>query len=266
VSKKIVLNYHSSLDFDLASLGKEDILIFWGDFLHAHHYLKNDLLRLTDKRRVDLRKFIPKFFKNPKWQRFEKDTYLDWTYEFYLLQGAANKHWKKTISFGTTLIGDHDFELMKQKNYMDSFTKFIRNLDRIWTRDIYSALQAAHIRQDYSKSYLGVDTALLISPEDYDRILDKPTITVPSGEYIVTHFARTDVSINLLLNLADRISEELEMPLYWLPWLLNLDNQKFKNMEARFRTSIHELETDNYSNLIHSLKHSSLVLNPQLNI
>lgn len=252
------LEYLSSLDFDLSMLEKNDILVFWGDFLHAHHYLKNDLLRIARKRK--LKNYFFDLFKNPKLQRFNNNNYLDWAYEFYLLQGSEQKHWKGSISFGTTLIGDHDFEIMKQENYMNSFTKFIQNLDHIWTRDVYSALQAAHIRQDYSKSYLGVDAALLIGPEDYDFILDLPNVTIPDQHYIVTHFARTEAPINNLLSLAERIGHTLNMPLFWLPWIVDLDDEKFEAMDKKFKGAIRELEAKNYSDLIHSLKNASLVV------
>lgn len=250
VTDTMHLHYNSSLDFDLSMLGKDDILVFWGDFLHAHHYLKNDLLRIARKRK--LKHYLFDLFKNPKLQRFNDNNYLDWAYEFYLLQGAEQKHWKGSISFGTTLIGDHDFEIMKQKNYMDSFTKFIQNLDRIWTRDVHSALQAAHIREDYLKSYLGVDAALLIAPEDYDSILDVPSVTLPEEKYILTHFARTEAPINQLLTLAQRISIELKMPLFWFPWLNHLDEN--------FKGSLDEINAGSYSDLIHTLKNASLVV------
>jgi hypothetical protein len=150
------------------------------------------------------------------------------------------------------LIGDHDFEILKQANYINSFTKFIQNLDRIWTRDVHSALQAAHIRQDYTKSHLGVDAALLIAPEDYDTILDVPTVILPEEKYILTHFARTKAPINQLLALAQRISLELVMPLFWLPWLNHLDE--------KLKDSFDEIDAGNYSDLIHTLRNASLVV------
>jgi hypothetical protein len=252
VTEQIVLNYNGSLNFDLSMLGKNDILVFWGDFLHAYHYLKNDLSRISKLRKPNLKNYISKFFRNSKWKRFEGENYLDWAYEFYLLQGFEQKRLKGKISFGTTLIGDHDFEILKQANYINSFTKFIQNLDRIWTRDVHSALQAAHIRQDYSKSYLGVDAALLIAPEDYDTILDAPTVTLPEEKYILTHFARTEAPINQLLALAHRISLELEMPLFWLPWLNHLDE--------KLKDSLNEIDAKSYSDLIHTLRNASLVV------
>lgn len=250
VTDKMVLNYNGSLNFGLSMLGEKDILVFWGDFLHTHHYLKNDLLRIARKRK--LKHYFFDLFKNPKLQRFNDNNYLNWAYEFYLLQGSEQKHWKGSISFGTTLIGDHDFEIMEQENYINSFTKFIQNLDRIWTRDVHSALQAAHIRQDYSKSYLGVDAALLIGPEDYDAMLDAPSLILPKEQYILTHFARTKAPLDQLLALAQRISLELEMPLFWLPWLTHLDEN--------FKDSFDEIDATNYSDLIHTLRNASLVV------
>lgn len=252
VSDKLQLDYQGSLEFDLNRLSEHDILVYWGDFLHAFHYLKNDLSRISKLRKPNLKNYIAQFFRSPKRKRFESENYLDWAYEFYLLQGVEQKRWKGSISFGTTLIGDHDFEIMKQENYIDSFTKFIRNLDHIWTRDVHSALQAAHIRQDYSKNYLGVDAALLIAPEDYDRLLDSPTISIPDEKYILTHFARTEAPINQLLALAQRISLELKMPLFWLPWLVPLDED--------LKNSLGEIDAENYSDLIHSLRNASLVI------
>jgi hypothetical protein len=113
-------------------------------------------------------------------------------------------------------------------------------------------LQAAHIRQDYTKSHLGVDAALLIAPEDYDTILDTPTVTLPEEKYILTHFARTEAPIDQLLALAQRISLELEMPLFWLPWLNHLDE--------KLKDTFSEIDAGNYSDLIHTLRNASLVV------
>ncbi len=260
ITDKLTLQYQGSLNFDLKMLKKEDILIFWGDFLHAHHYLKNDLFRITKEKIDKPKKYIPKFLQNKKLYDYNENSYLHSSYRFYLLKNVKKWHWGKTISFGTTLVGDDHFNIMKQENYCEAFTYFIKNIDRIWTRDMYSALQISHIRKEYSHSYLGIDAALLIGPDDYDTFLDKPSINLPDADHILTHFIRTKAPIDQLLSLADNLAKELEMPLYWLPWLRQLDDKRFHIQTPTLKDSILQLEAKTYSDLIHSIRNASLLI------
>lgn len=258
VSNNLELKYNSYLDFDLKNLTDQDSIVFWGDFIHAHNYLKDGLFKLTRKSKKDIRKYLPSFFRKKEEFSFEKQNYFVEVCNFYLLKGIENKHWNKTLSFGTTLVGDSIFDI--DDDYHEMLNNFVQNVDYIKTRDLYSALQIAHEKKEYKKSYLGVDAALLNSYDDYKSFLDIPTAKISNQKYIVAHFARTKISINESLEFANKFGKSLNMDLHWLPWLRSLNDKKYKNLNSNFRNSIRDICDEDYSNLIHNLKNASLVI------
>jgi hypothetical protein len=50
VTKKVTLSYESSFNLDFHKLHQDDIVVYWGDFIHANLYMQNDLSRITKKK------------------------------------------------------------------------------------------------------------------------------------------------------------------------------------------------------------------------
>ncbi|MFT7880720.1 MAG: polysaccharide pyruvyl transferase family protein [Sulfurimonas sp.] len=259
VTNKIKLDYQGSLDFNFDALNHDDILVYWGDFLHAQHYHQKDLHKLTKKPKSLSRRFIKSMFFRDKNIKLDKESYIPYVQNFYL-PNCKQKRWKETISFGTTLVGDNDFDIFSQEEYQQSFYSFINGLDRMWTRDVMSATQVSHIRNDYQCNYLGIDAALLVDTKDYEAVLDEPTFEIPKPEYILTHFARSEEDINKLMNFTVSLKEEMNMPLYWIPWLNPLNHERFASLEASLKKSVEDINTESYSDIIHLLKNAKLVI------
>ena len=259
VTKKIHLLYEGYLNINYDDFTSEDILVFWGDFIHSRHYLQHDLKRITKKRRRDINTYIPPILKSKKQNAYSSSEYLNLVYNSYLLKDQDQKKLKGSISFGTTLIGDSDFFNNQDKEYKKSFTNFVKNLDYIWTRDVHSALQVSHLRNDYDKSHLGVDAALIIGKDEYLNVLDDPSFQISKKDYILTHFTRTKAPINSMLNISHEISKKINADLFWIPWLSRINEEKFSNKDKKF-DYIKEICDTNYSDLIHAVMNSKLIV------
>jgi len=267
ITNNFTLKYESLIGFKFDSLSSDDILIYWGDFLHSNHYIKNDLKRIANRRKTSLKRKIFNFLKQQKNEKVEKeakiyDNYLDLAYKYHLLENIE-PHWKKTISFGTTFVGDSEITNFYDDRYNNAFNEFIQNkVDNIFVREVFSAFQIAHIKNDYYNSYLGIDAALLNNWSDYKKIIDqKPYFKqMDNTKYILIHFTRTHANINELLNFVFKINEKLKLDIYWIPWLVDINHKQFSKIKHKYKKNIKKLKTNDYSDLIYAIKNASLII------
>ncbi|QIS14250.1 polysaccharide pyruvyl transferase family protein [Nocardia arthritidis] len=185
-----------------AELADHDAVVFWGDFLHARHYLEQDAVYwLTRQQLVN--------------NRDEARSLLD---PALLLSTAPDEVIAKTIAYGGTVLHNtqHDYA---DDDYRSAFFRLVSRCRMIWMRDAISAATVTHIRQDYAKSHFGTDAALLLRLEDLDFLprsgwADESDSGATIGVFVGS---RTDTP-NWLPELWQALSDRLGARPEWFPW------------------------------------------------
>ncbi|MEU7145426.1 polysaccharide pyruvyl transferase family protein [Nocardia sp. NPDC046473] len=184
-------------------LADYDAVVFWGDFLHARHYLEQDALYWLTRQQVVA-------------TRAEARDLLD---PALLLSTAPDEVIAKTISYGSTVLHNtqHDYA---DDSYRSAFFRLVSGCRMIWVRDAISAATVTHIRRDYEKSHFGTDAALLLRPGDLDFLPRSGWADESRGGDTIGVFvgARTPVP-NWLPDFWNAISDRLGARLEWFPWL-----------------------------------------------
>jgi len=226
-----------------------DRILFWGDFLHAWNYLVYDVLPEI-KREPEFAKQVTDF----------KDREIAALLRKYLLLSQASDDvLAKSLSFGTTLVGDHAHIHAIDPGYEADLRRFVSGCRGIWLRDVYSALRVAHFTGDYGRSYLGVDSALLLSREDLMTVAqgDAP---LSAGPYAAVHFGRTTAHHAQTLEFARLICARMGLAPRWLSWL-HAKPEYFRQFRGTFPELDAGMPQDPpYGRLIAGLLGASLVI------
>lgn len=186
----------------LDALRDHDAVVFWGDFLHARHYLAQDATnRLLDFGMAE--------------DRGAARALLNRT---LLLADQPDELLARTLSYGGTILHNtqSDYE---DKEYGPLFSRLMTRSHRVWMRDPLSAAKIARFRGDRTTEYFGSDAALLSRPGDLDHL---PTTRwsqeVPDGGAIGVFLgARTKIPA-WLPGFCQGLADRFGAPLEWLPW------------------------------------------------
>ncbi|AOR36495.1 hypothetical protein BFF78_40405 [Streptomyces fodineus] len=186
----------------LDTLRDHDAVVFWGDFLHARHYLAQDATnRLLDfgvaADRAAARALLNRAL---------------------LLADQPDDLLARTLGYGGTILHNtqSDYE---DEQYGPLFARLMTRSHRVWMRDPLSAAKVAHLRGDRTTEYFGADAALLSRPGDLDHL---PTTRwsrdLPDdGAIGVFLGARTPIPA-WLPAFCQGLSDRFGAPLEWLPW------------------------------------------------
>jgi hypothetical protein len=186
----------------LEALNDHDAVVFWGDFLHARHYLVQDATdRLLGFGLVA-----------------DRDGARSLLNQTLLLAAQPDELLTRTLSYGGTILHNmqSDYE---DKEYGPLFSRLMTRSHRVWMRDPLSAARIAHVRGDRTTEYFGSDAALLSRPGDLDYLPTTPwSREVPdSGAIGVFLGARTAIP-TWLPDFCHGLSDRLGALLEWLPW------------------------------------------------
>jgi hypothetical protein len=196
-----VLDYLSLADhFD--HVLQSDLILYWGDFQHAYVYWRNAL------------------HNGPNRALGFADDRAEMAYmaEHLLLAGQPPHVLRKTLSFGSALVGDDLRALTTVDSaYREAFPSFVDGVRRIWLRDPISAAQAGLVRADRSHSALGVDCSHLLNADDY-RSIAGPPIAAPK-DYACIFFGRVDAQVDQPAHLAGLVAQAAGLEAVWIPWL-----------------------------------------------
>ena len=226
-----------------------DRILYWGDFLHAWNYAVFDVL--------------PEIKRDPDFAREvvgRKDREIAGLLRKYLLLSEAGEDvLAKTLSFGTTLLGDHALIQAIDPGYVADLQRFIRACRGLWTRDVISALRVAHFGGDYARSHLGVDCALLLSRDDLAAAAQGYS-PLSQSPYAAVQFGRTTVHYPQTLEFARRLCLRRGLAPKWLSWL-HAKPEYFR----QFRSTFPELDSSMpqdppYGDLLAGLLGASLVI------
>jgi len=241
----------------LEEIYASDAIIYWGDFHHAWDYQQQDLKghwKLSKHKSEPLTDNI--------------------IYDHLLLRSAPKSVLIKTISYGTSMMGDNAIDLDISKEYRAALQHFLSSIRNIWMRDVYSAMRVSHLLNDYSNSHLATDCALLFDRSDAERVSMFDVNRGIPGDYISTFFGRSSGDLKpRLIAFAVEVAERANKKIVWLPWLHSLPKDTYRSLiygrligsgiGNKNLTSLSELsalQPRNYSELIRHLLGSALVI------
>ncbi|MFJ9927188.1 MULTISPECIES: polysaccharide pyruvyl transferase family protein [Streptomyces] len=191
-----------SLIDEVDDLREHDAVVFWGDFLHARHYLAQDATnRLLDFGFAE--------------DRGAARALLNRT---LLLADQPDELLSRTLSYGGTILHNtqSDYE---DKEYGPLFTRLMTRSRRVWVRDPLSAAKLAQLRGDRTTDHFGSDAALLNRPGDLGHLPVTPwSQDLPQGGAIGVFLgARTEIP-DWLPGFCQGLAERFGAPLEWVPW------------------------------------------------
>ncbi|MGW2629139.1 hypothetical protein ACWC2K_07415 [Streptomyces chattanoogensis] len=191
-----------SLDEHRDELRDHDAVVFWGDFLHARHYLVQDATnRLMDHGMAA-----------------DRAAARELLHRNLLLADEPDDVLARTLVYGGTILhntqSDYD-----DKEYGSAFARLMKRSHRVWMRDPLSAVKVAQLRGDRTAESFGSDAALLSRPVELGLLPVTPwSQGLPEGEAIGVFLgSRTEIPEWLpgfCHEVADRFGARLE----WLPW------------------------------------------------
>jgi hypothetical protein len=191
---------HERLD----EIRSSDLLLYWGDFLHAHHYHKASVKVLVQLGMA----------------AGEAEA-MELQRRHHLLEGGSDDVLASAISFGTTLIANSEKDY-SDEGYARALSRFARGARRIWVRDPLSAAKIGHLTGDHSTNHLGVDCAMLSRPEDLDSLSKGAwSEEIAPGQYAGVYFGgRTDVRSEHFVPFVRRLCAIHGVKADWIPWLM----------------------------------------------
>jgi len=192
---------HESIFGNLDRLFSADLIIYWGDFLQARHYIESEAAdRLSSL--YDL----------------GRDEAIDFAYQALLQSNAPKSVKEKTIVFGSSLLYNGVGDYINGR-YSDDITSLARNCDFIALRDPISAARVNHLTGDFSKSHLGIDPAFLLSERDLNDLpASQWSENLQHKKTIGLFFGTRTRPPKKLLDFCRNIAEKLDLELEWTPW------------------------------------------------
>lgn len=185
-----------------------DHLLFWGDFQHGRDYVRRSAGRMLQvARRLG--------------EDRSEEQCLRTCREYFLLAGrVSDSAGPQPAMFGGTLFQNRLTDYL-DADYLARLTTLYRRAGFVRLRDPYSAAKVAELREDWSRSYLGVDPALLNRPGE---LLDLPHSGAREladfegavGVFLGRH-AR-GFPLRAAWRFVRRIARRLGRAVAWVPW------------------------------------------------
>lgn len=219
-----------------------DIIIYWGDFIQAKHYLKSEAAgRLSEIYGIN------------------NNEAIEFSYRALLQANMPDYIKKRSIVFGSSLLYNtaQDYTCDQYGKYI---VEFFKNCRGVFLRDPISATRASHLKKEYGVSCLGIDPAFLLHAEDFDNFPKTEwSMNLPDKNKIGLFFGTRTEPPKRLLNFCESIAKHFNADIEWLPWfpyheILKYDNNysilsKSDRNKSYWKRKIEELmpRGDNYN-------------------
>ncbi|MCH9648206.1 MAG: hypothetical protein K0U98_08205 [Deltaproteobacteria bacterium] len=200
----------------LEELYASDVILYWGDFLHAFGYHSQVAAILVD---LGLEPTL--------------EAAAETVRQHFLLTEAPREALSRTLAFGGTLVFNRDRDY-RHPDYGPALGRFVDASRRIWMRDVYSALRVRELgdshpgdsrpggsgQRNLSRPFpLGVDASLLLR-QDCVAALPGALESAPSQAPAAgVFFGRTRRDVAPLAAFARDLCAALDTPAEWLSWL-----------------------------------------------
>jgi hypothetical protein len=182
---------------------RSEVLVFWGDYMHARAYVHNVADILCDAR-----------------LELSRADALARVYTALFIDGCDDDVLARTVTAGETLLsnsGTHDGD----RRYADCARRFYGRAAGVSMRDAYSALRVMRWRGD-EEIPLGADCALLVSEDEIDALprsawTDRHALA--AGAVMGVFVGRTNGAAGPIGTLVADVCLALGFSAEWLPWL-----------------------------------------------
>ena len=210
----------------LNELYTSDLIIYWGDFLQMLPFHKGLSGRLVKYGIAQ-----------------SEDHGLQIIRRHFLLAEAPDEVLAKTIVFGSNFFINENNHFLDTE-YGPALKRFVSNIKRIWTRDILSAMRVAHLKKDYTTSYLGIDCSffydygiretrlpLPVAREATPKRWWKKQIATPASFTCGLFLGRMPDDVQSVMPFISGLAERLDANLEYLPWFWQSEKhyQQLKN-------------------------------------
>lgn len=180
-------------------LFSSDLIVYWGDFLHARSYWELDRGRWNSQRAAS---------GNGTETADERARFA----KYFFLDGEEAAR-ARTIAFGGTIVTNSASDEIDLEYYRH-YHAFFSGIAGAYMRDALSSSKIAPARLD--QITLGVDCALLLEDKHLELLQDYRPSNQRAG--IGVFFGRSASKMKMML-FAAMLGRTLEMKLRWIPWL-----------------------------------------------
>jgi len=211
-----------------------DLIIYWGDFLQARHYIENEgaqrLAALHGLEHEDAKRL---------------------SYQMLLQTEEFDSVKEKSIIFGSSLLYNtaRDYS---SGSYARDLSDFGKRCAAVLMRDPISAMRITHLTGKYNSNHLGIDPAFLMRESDTDQLpVSKWSGELEERSAIGLFFGTRTKPPALLWEFCVELAESFGLNLEWLPWfpyheILRIEHKGFtwkkkKDKGREWRRRIEEL-------------------------
>ncbi|MBB2933651.1 hypothetical protein FHX82_000671 [Amycolatopsis bartoniae] len=206
----------SSVIDRLQEIYEHDAVIFWGDFLHARHYLEQDAI-INLKLHGHLN---------------DLGAMRSLLHQTMLFRDASDDVLSKTLLYGGTLLHNSQSDYADE-GYCSAFSRLITQANAVWVRDPLSAAKVKHWRQNSAIDHFGTDAAMLLQPGDLDLL---PTTgwadEIPKEEVAGVFLGNRTRVPRWFYRFAQGLANQTGTQLEWLPWY---DSPRFRTRHMNTR-------------------------------
>jgi polysaccharide pyruvyl transferase WcaK-like protein len=192
---------HTAIFPNTESLFGHDLILYWGDFLQARHYIEEECVsRVAEIYGI------------------ARDASADFCYQALLQTNINPKVRRKTITFGSSLLYNKASDYTAGR-YSRAVQDFLLGVRAAMFRDPVSAIRANHVTRNFRTTHLGIDPAFLLNEEDIKTLPTTRWHAELREDSAIGFFfgTRTRAPRNLV-PFCKRVAEMLESKLEWVPW------------------------------------------------
>ncbi|MBI5752374.1 MAG: polysaccharide pyruvyl transferase family protein [Hydrogenophilales bacterium] len=192
---------HEPIFGNLDEIFSKDLVIYWGDFLQAKHYVESEGAgRLSALYGLD------------------KEKALEFAYRALIQSQEPDEIKEKSIIFGSSLlyncVGDY-----VRGNYSDDITRLVQKSRLTLMRDPISAARINHLTKDFSRSHLGIDPAFFLKEKDLHHLpVSEWSRNLKSKSAIGLFFGTRTEPPKRLIQFCQTVAEHFNVQLEWIPW------------------------------------------------
>ena len=213
---------HKPIFGNIDNLFSNDMIIYWGDFLQAKHYIESEGAgRLSQLYKI------------------EKDKSLAFAYHALLQSEESDRVKVKSIIFGSSLLYNCVGDYINGR-YSKHLVKLLGKSRLVLMRDPISAVRISNLTQDYSKSHLGIDPAFLLKENDFKQLpVSNWSNNLKSKSAMGLFFGTRTEPPKRLFEFCRNLGKHFNVELEWVPWFpfhekLRQENKRTSRLSFRF--------------------------------
>lgn len=192
---------HKPIYGNIDQLFASDLIVYWGDFLQARHFLDNECVTRVSKI-----------------HHLTEDESRRLVYKSLLQHDISPANHNKSIIFGSSLLYNRACDY-HSADYAHAAQDLFRSCEAALMRDPLSAARVNHLTGDFSRTHLGIDPAFLLKTDHLNCIPKTDwSSSLSATPTIALFFGTRTKAPEFLLAFCNELAEKLNAKLEWLPW------------------------------------------------